>query len=670
MTYTEALDYLRSLTKFGSNLGLERMEAILRRLGNPEKGLKVIHVAGTNGKGSLCAMLSSILYEAGYRVGLYTSPHLSSFTERIRVDGREIPEDDLIGLIEELTPIIEEVSAIPELGHPTEFEVTTVLGFMYFARQSLDFVILEVGLGGRLDATNVVTPVVSAITHIDFDHMERLGNTLPQIAFEKAGIIKPGVMTVVGLQEAPAIDVIKRVALEKGAPLIRVGPAGDDGYHVTYNEIKPHLYWTTFSGASSMGGWEYSDLRVSLIGEHQGINAAVALGVVEALRSQGVELSEGAVRLGLLRTIWPGRLEMVGERPMVLLDGAHNPDGARALRKSLDNFSWGRDGKTILVAGMLADKEVDKVVDILGPVAHGVVTTLPDSLRALPAEELAEKMRRHSPWVEVENSPERAVERGLAMAEPHDIVCICGSFYLVGAVRPELLHRRRVVIFAGAFGSGKTEVAINYSIRCARRGEKVRLIDLDIVNPYFRSRELQGRLAAYGVEVIYSSIQSADADLPALSPKILGALHDAHATTIFDVGGDDLGATVLGGFQSILEEIGYDMYFVLNPFRPLTHNQGDLLQMCHSISQASRLSGSGLIANPNLGDETQVMDIVKGYDIIKKAVDSINLPVRFISINEKLIGDIAKADRELRFEEEIFPLKLFMKLPWLRDEET
>lgn len=672
MIYQEALEYLNSFAKFGSNLGLQRMEVLLERIGNPERTLNVIHVAGTNGKGSLCAMVGSILLEAGYNVGMYTSPHLSSFTERIKINGRDIEEDDVARALTKLKPHVEAVSTIPNVGHPTEFEVITTLALMYFAEKSLDYVILEVGLGGRLDATNVVEPHISVITHIDYDHMERLGNTLSEIAAEKGGIIKSETLTVIGPQEPEAMNVLKKIAEGKGAPLITVDKSGDkSAYDIVYSNAKSFGYSTIFDVACSGSGWRYEHLRTSLLGEHQATNGAIAIGVIEGLNRKGAKISEDAIRLGLLRTIWPGRLEVVNERPIVLLDGAHNLDGARALRKSIQEiFDKKSLASNILVTGILGDKDVDKMLEILMPMADGVVTTLPDSPRAMAPELLAEKVRKYCHKVEVESDPIKAVYKGLSMVGQNGMVCVCGSLYLIGAIRPYLVRKRRVTIFVGAFGSGKTEVAINYSIRCARRGEKVKLVDLDIVNPYFRSREMRSRLQKEGVEVIYSTLESDKPDLPALSPKILSALYDPEASVIFDVGGDDLGATVLGRFESALKEIDYDMYFVVNTFRPLTQDVEGILCMCQEISKISRLQGSGLICNINLGEEIKSADIINGYNIIKKASNSINLPIRFISINERLIKEIVEADINAHFQEEIFPLKLFMRLPWLKYGET
>lgn len=418
--------YLEGLGRFGSRLGLERMAYLLEGLGHPERRLRVIHVAGTNGKGSVSAMLTSVLRAAGYRTGLYTSPHLQYYGERIRLDGAAIPParlDSLVATVKEVA----DAAAARGLEPPTEFEAGTALMYLYFAEERADLVVQETGLGGRLDATNLVErPLVSVITPVDFDHMDRLGATLADIAREKAGIIKPGAPVVMGPQHPEAAAVIAAVSESAGAPLIRTA---EDV------QVEPLAVSAEGSRFDYHGlGVSWRRLSLGLPGRHQLANAACALAAIEILRRLDLAVPEQAVREGLARVRWPGRLELVQGSPAVVLDGAHNPAGLRALRAALDELF--RCRRTTLVFGMLADKDVTGAAAALAGFGGEVVATRPDSPRALDPGELASILKRHGITVfAVEPDPVRAVRLALERAGPDDLVVVAGSLYLVGGVR-------------------------------------------------------------------------------------------------------------------------------------------------------------------------------------------------------------------------------------------
>jgi dihydrofolate synthase/folylpolyglutamate synthase len=431
MGYDAALKYLQGLCRFGVNLGLGRITELLRRLGDPHRRLRVIHIGGTNGKGSTTAMVAAILQAAGYRVGAFTSPHLISYTERYVINGEAIGEGRLADLIWALRP---ELEAMVREGweHPTEFEVCTAIAFLYFLEEGVDFLVLEVGMGGAIDSTNVVRPLVAVITNVSLDHIEYLGPTVVEIARVKAGIIKEGVPVVTGAQGA-ALEVIAGVAREKEAPLYLLGR------DVTWRPVSFSLEGQIFDLTGLRG--HYEELRLPLVGRHQLANAAAAVAAVELLAMDGhAAVTERAIREGLARTSWPGRFEVVSREPLVILDGAHNHEGARFLREALGQYLPERD--VIFVIGMLGEKEREKVAQELAPAARAVVVTRPNSPRAGAWAELAEAVRPYCPAVEVVEDPWRAVGRALEMAGPRDAVVVTGSLYTVGEVRERFLKNR------------------------------------------------------------------------------------------------------------------------------------------------------------------------------------------------------------------------------------
>jgi len=343
MDYNQAVGYLQNLTRFGVNLGLDRITELLQRLGDPHLTLKVVHIGGTNGKGSTLAMVSSILKAAGYRAGAFSSPHLRSYTERYTINGEEIAPEHMAGLIDLIHPHLEDM--IREgFESPTEFEVCTALAFQYFLEEKADFLVLEVGLGGAIDSTNVVKPLVSVITNVSLDHLDKLGNTTKKIAEVKAGIIKSGVPTVTAQEEGEALEIISAECLRKGSPLILVRE--DHGEPPQ----KGFVFWSA-DGAGTLEGQRfsirgmrdnYNSLQLSLLGRHQLANAAAAVAAVEALAQEGYAISREAVFQGLAAAEWPARFEVFRGDPPVVLDGAHNHAGAKELRRALEEYFPGR----------------------------------------------------------------------------------------------------------------------------------------------------------------------------------------------------------------------------------------------------------------------------------------------------------------------------------------
>lgn len=429
MDYHEAIEYMQNLTKFGYNFGLERIIELLRRFGDPHLKLRIIHVGGTNGKGSTAAMIASILKESGFRVGLYTSPHLHSYTERYLVNGEKIAPQTYANLIDELKPHLDRMVA-DGFEHPTEFEVGTAMAFNYFEREKVDFLVLEVGLGGAIDSTNVVLPAVSVITNVSMDHMEYLGNTVRDIAAVKAGIIKERTPLVTAAR-GDALEVILERCTELGSPVTVVGR------DVRWREIShgPEGQYLDIYGARG----EYRNLLLPLLGEHQQVNAATAVSVVEKLIDGGLVGADCAVERGIARTVWPARLEVVKKSPTVLIDAAHNYDGAVSLRKAIEQYFPGK--RLIVVLGMLGDKERARVVGQLAPGASAVIVTKPDSPRAGDWLMLAEEASKYVSRVESIENIYEAVRAGVDMAGREDLVVITGSFYMVADAREYLLTK-------------------------------------------------------------------------------------------------------------------------------------------------------------------------------------------------------------------------------------
>ncbi len=432
MNYQAALDFLTDLTKFGCNPGLERIERLMSMLGNPERCLRVIHVGGTNGKGSVAVMTARILEEAGYRVGMFISPHLHSYTERYLINHHPIAEERFAGLMERLKPLLEKMVA-DGYEHPTEFEVCTALAFLYFYEERVAFLVLEVGMGGVIDSTNVVKDtLVSVISNITFDHMDYLGDTIAEIASVKAGIIKEGGHVVTAAWYPEALQVIRERCRERGAALLEVGK------DIQYELKGATPVRTTFDLSTP---WSvYRNLSVPLAGQYQAVNAAAALGVVEILRHDyKIPITDEHISSGFARSCWPARLELLCRNPMVIIDVSHNYDGARTLSAALREIYSYRH--LILVLGMLGDKEREKVVAELAPLASQVIVTRPLNPRAGDWERLADEARKYVDRVCVIEEITEAVTAALQKAERDDLVCITGSFYMVADARRFLLEK-------------------------------------------------------------------------------------------------------------------------------------------------------------------------------------------------------------------------------------
>jgi len=443
MPHQDVQRYLESLARFGMHFGLDRITALLKELDDPHLAYPAIHVAGTNGKGSVCKMLACILQDAGYRTGLYVSPHLERFNERISVDGSEIPDRDLELIGSEVKSLVEQMAGRrsgPQSGRQcTYFEATTALAFEYFRKADVDVAVIEAGLGGRLDATNVVDPLLSVITNISLEHTDVLGKTVEKIAAEKAGIIKPKRPVVTGAWDKKAFDVIEKTARKKNAP-----------FHMMQREVRRRpKSWDL------KGQWfgiytdreAYRELFSPMLGEFQLQNAAMAVLSSEVLAEEGLRIDAEHIRKGIASARLPGRMEILGSKPQILLDSAHNPDAARKAASEMARLKrkagWER---THLVFGILGDKDM---ANVLGPMLHEADTltyTQPSSDRALPVEKAQkglEKMTRGL-GLSIVSRPQNALHAVLKNAGKKDVVWVTGSMYLVGEVRGLLKKERNL----------------------------------------------------------------------------------------------------------------------------------------------------------------------------------------------------------------------------------
>ena len=402
MTLEDALSYIHRVDWRGSVPGLSRIDTLLGMLGHPERSIKYIHITGTNGKGSTCAMLAAILRQAGYKTGLYTSPYIFRFNERMQINGTPISDDALCALVEELQPLADSMA-----DHPTEFELVTAMALTWFARERCDIVVCEVGMGGEFDATNVIpSPEAAVLTNIGLDHTAVLGDTLEQIAATKSGIIKPGCHAVL-YPCAPSVqDVVAARCRAAGAPLTVV----DFG--------------------------AYRSLHLPLLGAHQLRNAAVALTAVEVLRRRGWHISEAVVRRGLASVTWPGRFQVVRRRPTVILDGGHNPQCMESLAAAIREYLPGQP--VTVLTGVLADKDFGQMYDALAPLAARFITVTPPNPRALDAGELAAFLRRYGKPVTACADIPQAVAQLLENTPPDGASVCCGSLYLLGDVAQAL----------------------------------------------------------------------------------------------------------------------------------------------------------------------------------------------------------------------------------------
>lgn len=422
MSYLQSVEFLYGLQKHGIKPGLGTIQALLDRLDHPERRYPSLHIGGTNGKGSTATMAASMLQAAGCRVGLYTSPHLVDFRERIRVNGDIISEER----VAVLTHCVRAAAGEPR--EPTFFEFTTAMAFQQFADTGIDVAVIEVGLGGRFDATNVLMPAAVAITNVALDHQEYLGETIGEIAYEKAGIIKPGVPVMVGRVSSEAAAVLSRVAGERGAPLSRL--------HGDFNVSGTSPARFRYEGMNE----SYDELACPLAGRHQLDNAACALALLEAVSERGLPVSEAAVREGLRTVRWEGRLETVESHPALVLDGAHNPDAAAAVAIYLDDFRHQRSGsRVIMVLGMMQDKDREGFLDHLLPYVDEVIVTQAHIPRSAPARELEASLRARGRTANMVPDPADAISLARRMAAPDDLILVTGSLMLVGEAKAILL---------------------------------------------------------------------------------------------------------------------------------------------------------------------------------------------------------------------------------------
>jgi dihydrofolate synthase/folylpolyglutamate synthase len=415
MSYQKSTAYLFALQKFGIKLGLTNISNLLAILGNPHKEIPCIHVAGTNGKGSTSAVLSSILSKAGYKVGLYTSPHLTSFTERIRINNRKIRKKDVCRLTELLKNKAENIESI------TFFEIVTAMALLYFKEEQVDLSILEVGMGGRLDATNIVSPLISIITNISKEHEYYLGNTIMKIANEKAGIIKKGSDLITGATQSKVLSLFKSRCTTLQTRCYQLG--------------KDFYIKETSGGALNYHGirHNYNGLKIGLLGDYQLNNAANALAAVELLIEHGYQAGNAAIRQGIAKVSWPGRCEIVNESPMVVLDGAHNPVAMKILKQSLvNNFDF---RKVILILGVMEDKNIKGMLREILPLVHQAILCKPDIDRAASTKMLAKIVKDFNvKCIHIEDV-RKAVLYALSTAHQKDLICITGSLFTVGEAR-------------------------------------------------------------------------------------------------------------------------------------------------------------------------------------------------------------------------------------------
>jgi dihydrofolate synthase/folylpolyglutamate synthase len=428
-SYQAAIDYILSFADYErasrSSLvwDLRRMDELLGRLGNPQAVARSIQIAGTKGKGSTAAMIASALATAGYRTGLYTSPHLLSFTERIQVDAKPIVAEEFATVVEKLKPEIEAVNRHGAFGELTTFEILTALAFVYFKERKVDFQVLETGLGGRLDATNVVHSEVCAITSISLDHMEVLGDSLARIAAEKTGIIKPRSIVICALQTPEALAVIKRACQDKGARLIEVGK------DVTWQRKSSSLAGQSFQLKGTMYDHEFT---IPLLGEYQLENAAIAVATLEALTERGVKILPVHIVHGLAQVHWPGRLQVLEHEPLLIVDGAHNADSAKRLMQALRQyFSFER---LILIVGTSYDKDVSGIVQELSPLPSTIIATRSRNPRALETARLAAEFSKWGITPKVAENVTAAVGLARDLAMPKDLICATGSLFVVAEV--------------------------------------------------------------------------------------------------------------------------------------------------------------------------------------------------------------------------------------------
>ena len=423
MKYEEAMKYITEVGNFGSNYGLERTYKLLEHLGNPERDLKLIHIAGTNGKGSTTSMITEILMGEGYKVGMYTSPFIEEFEERIQINRNNIPKESLAILMDEIKVAVDKVI---EAGynHPTEFEIITVLMLLYFKKENIDFGVIEVGLGGTLDSTNVIKPIIQVITSISFDHTNLLGNTLEKIAREKAGIIKKGIPTVIYPQQEEVLKVIKNKCFEMDSEL-----------YIANNENLKFENIVNLDKPDQLLKYNNEiDILLPLLGEHQIINLSVAMQAIEVLNNKNIiDISIANIVKSIKNVSWKGRLEVLSNNPYVVIDGAHNIQGIKTLSRNIKKYF--KYENLYLILGILADKDVEEMIKIITPMAKKVYSVTPNSIRGELAESLKDEVSKFNKNCKAFDKYEEAYLEALNDASEKDLILASGSLYMIGDMR-------------------------------------------------------------------------------------------------------------------------------------------------------------------------------------------------------------------------------------------
>lgn len=433
MNYDETISWLYSFDKFGIKLGLDRVKFLCDKLGNPQNSYKIIHVGGTNGKGSVCRFLQSILTTSGYKTGVYTSPHIQRFSERFIIDYKEISDSEVVLLVKKIKPIVDKMNENGDT--PTFFEIATAMAFLYFKEKNVDFAVVEVGLGGRFDATNIIKPVISIITNVSLDHQDILGYKIEEIAFEKAGIIKNKIPIITAVKNS-ALEMIKKVANEKNAPITIID-------NNSWKKTKSEVDWQEFLINGSLK--EYN-VKTTLLGVYQGENIALSIAAIEKLQMSGVYITDDAITEGIEKTVNPGRMEVLGFKPLIILDGAHNIAGISSLKNTLKNdFVF---EKLILVIGILSDKNIKEMLEIITPFTDVIITTKSQNKRAAEPNKLKDILEKinFKKQIIVKEKVHDAVKHALSIAKKDDLVCVTGSLFTVGEARDYFLNKNTKIL--------------------------------------------------------------------------------------------------------------------------------------------------------------------------------------------------------------------------------
>jgi dihydrofolate synthase/folylpolyglutamate synthase len=426
MNYEESMVWLYSFKQYGSKLGLERISHLVKKLDNPHNNIKIIHVTGTNGKGSVCKFIGSILTKAGYKTGIYISPHLQRFSERIVIDDEEISDEDITKLVEKIKPVVD--SMIKQDNIPTFFEIVTAMAFQFFSDCNVDFAVIEVGLGGRFDATNVVSPIIGIITNVSLEHCQQLGEDIKSIAFEKAGIIKDNIPIITATKN-DARTVIERISKDRKAPLTIIDRKSWKRLSCTMNDQTFTIH----------GFLKEHSVKTSMLGEYQGENIALSIATIDELQMNGLYIPDTCIKEGIATAFNPGRMEIISKEPKILLDGAHNPAGMEMLKLALlEDFDYNR---LILVLGILKDKDIKRMLSTITPISDLIFVTKSSNDRACDPAILKNEIEKIGYKKEIfsEGSLSKSIDHAKSLAKREDLICITGSLFTVGEARSYLM---------------------------------------------------------------------------------------------------------------------------------------------------------------------------------------------------------------------------------------